>query len=160
MSSRDQILNNIKKFQSDDILDIQTYNNNSENLVEQFIQNVQLAGAVVCIKKEDKQTVLKKLLQEAEYFIYDSDLAVAENGAIWCTNLAEDRSKLFLSTYLILRIKKESIVPNMGNAYEKISFKNKQFGTFIAGPSKTADIEQSLVLGAHGAMGLYVFLED
>jgi L-lactate dehydrogenase complex protein LldG len=32
------------------------------------------------------------------------------------------------------------------------------FGVFLAGPSKTADIEQSLVLGAHGARGLVVFL--
>ncbi len=34
------------------------------------------------------------------------------------------------------------------------------FATFIAGPSKTADIEQSLVLGAHGPMSLTVFLLD
>lgn len=34
------------------------------------------------------------------------------------------------------------------------------FATFIAGPSKTADIEQSLVLGAHGPRSLVVFLID
>ncbi len=34
------------------------------------------------------------------------------------------------------------------------------FATFIAGPSKTADIEQSLVLGAHGPISLIVFLLD
>ena len=34
------------------------------------------------------------------------------------------------------------------------------FATFIAGPSKTADIEQSLVLGAHGPRSLIVFLID
>lgn len=34
------------------------------------------------------------------------------------------------------------------------------FSTFIAGPSKTADIEQSLVLGAHGPISLTVFLLD
>jgi L-lactate dehydrogenase complex protein LldG len=32
------------------------------------------------------------------------------------------------------------------------------WGCFIAGPSKTADIEQSLVIGAHGARSMVIFL--
>jgi L-lactate dehydrogenase complex protein LldG len=48
----------------------------------------------------------------------------------------------------------------MHQAYERIGNQEYGFGTFIAGPSKTADIEQSLVLGAHGARGLTVFLMD
>jgi L-lactate dehydrogenase complex protein LldG len=46
----------------------------------------------------------------------------------------------------------------MHQAYEQISSADYGFGVFLAGPSKTADIEQSLVLGAHGARGLVVFL--
>jgi L-lactate dehydrogenase complex protein LldG len=46
----------------------------------------------------------------------------------------------------------------MHQAYEKISNNEYGFGVFIAGPSKTADIEQSLVLGAHGSRSLIVFL--
>ena len=46
----------------------------------------------------------------------------------------------------------------MHEAYQKIGNSEYGFGSFIAGPSKTADIEQSLVLGAHGARGLTVFL--
>ena len=48
----------------------------------------------------------------------------------------------------------------MQQAYQRIGNQEYGFGTFIAGPSKTADIEQSLVLGAHGARGLIVFLLD
>ena len=48
----------------------------------------------------------------------------------------------------------------MHQAYERIAFPGAEFGVFIAGPSKTADIEQSLVLGAHGPRSLTVFCTD
>jgi L-lactate dehydrogenase complex protein LldG len=50
------------------------------------------------------------------------------------------------------------IVPTLHEAYEKIGDAGYGFGVFIAGPSKTADIEQSLVLGAHGPKTMTVFL--
>jgi L-lactate dehydrogenase complex protein LldG len=46
----------------------------------------------------------------------------------------------------------------MHQAYERLQGREYNFGVFIAGPSKTADIEQSLVLGAHGARTMTVFL--
>jgi L-lactate dehydrogenase complex protein LldG len=46
----------------------------------------------------------------------------------------------------------------MHQAYEILGSNLPDFGLFIAGPSKTADIEQSLVLGAHGPVSLIVFL--
>jgi L-lactate dehydrogenase complex protein LldG len=48
----------------------------------------------------------------------------------------------------------------MHQAYDRIENQEYGFGTCIAGRSKTADIEQSLVLGAHGARGLTVFLME
>ena len=51
----------------------------------------------------------------------------------------------------------DSIVDNMHQAYERLQFDRPEFGAFIAGPSKTADIEQSLVIGAHGPRSLTVF---
>jgi len=52
------------------------------------------------------------------------------------------------------------IVPHMHAAYDRLTFENPSFGTFMSGPSKTADIEQSLVIGAHGARSLTVFLVE
>ena len=52
------------------------------------------------------------------------------------------------------------LVHNTYEAYQRISFAGPSFGVFISGPSKTADIEQSLVIGAHGPRSLTVFLVD
>lgn len=96
-----------------------------------------------------------------ELMILPAHFAVAENGASWVDDsLFKERVLPFIPQHLILVLKKEDIVPTMHQAYKIISDKKYGFGTFIAGPSKTADIEQSLVLGAHGPRSLRVFLVD
>ena len=98
-------------------------------------------------------------LENVDYAIIQADLAVAENGAIWVT---EDKIRTrvlpFITQHLAVIVSQKDIVPTMHQAYNKISSNDYGFATFIAGPSKTADIEQSLVLGAHGARSMTVFL--
>ncbi len=95
---------------------------------------------------------------DVDLAILRGHLGVAENGAVWITNeLMGDRAIPFIAQHLALVIHKSDIVPSLHEAYEKID-PNYNYGTFIAGPSKTADIEQSLVLGAHGPKSLVVFV--
>jgi L-lactate dehydrogenase complex protein LldG len=98
-------------------------------------------------------------LENVDYAIIQADLAVAENGAIW---VSEDKIRTrvlpFITQHLAVIVRREDIVPTMHQAYNKIGSNDYGFATFIAGPSKTADIEQSLVLGAHGARSMTVFL--
>lgn len=110
--------------------------------------------AVLDWKNEDPH-----LLQNVELTIIKAHFGVAENSALWVTDdILGQRVAPFIAQYLAIIVNKSDIVPTMHQAYERIGNQEYGFGTFIAGPSKTADIEQSLVLGAHGARGLIVFL--
>lgn len=101
------------------------------------------------------------LLENIDLAILKAEFAVAENGAVWMT---EDRmlSRVlpFISQYLAVVLSETDIVPTMHHAYERVGTRDYGFGAFIAGPSKTADIEQSLVLGAHGPKGMTVFMME
>ena len=97
--------------------------------------------------------------ENVDLAILKGHFGVAENGAVWITNnLMGDRAIPFISQHLALVINKQDIVPTLQDAYERIDYDPYDYGTFIAGPSKTADIEQSLVLGAHGPKSMLVFL--
>lgn len=98
-------------------------------------------------------------LDNVDVAIIKAHFGVAENGSVWVTEeLLHERVLPFICQHLVAVIDKSSIVPTMHAAYDKIANAVYGFGTFIAGPSKTADIEQSLVLGAHGPKTMTVFI--
>lgn len=100
-------------------------------------------------------------LQDVELNVIKAHFGVAENSALWVTDdVLGQRVSPFIAQYLAIIVHKKDIIATMHQAYDRIGNQEYGFGTFIAGPSKTADIEQSLVLGAHGARGLIVFLLD
>ena len=97
--------------------------------------------------------------EDVDVCIMSSPLAVAENSAVWVSDKEmPERVLPFIAQSLVVVINKDSIVPTMHDAYDIIADKDYGFATFIAGPSKTADIEQSLVLGAHGPKTMTVFV--
>jgi L-lactate dehydrogenase complex protein LldG len=109
-------------------------------------------------------------LADIDVAILPAQFAVAENAAVWVTDqMVPLRVLFFLCQHLILVVPNEAIVDHMHAAYERIqkppsgdpAFQSPRFGAFISGPSKTADIEQSLIIGAHGPRSLVVcFLES
>jgi L-lactate dehydrogenase complex protein LldG len=98
-------------------------------------------------------------LQDVEIAVLKAHFGVAENGAVWLTEeLMGNRVLPFICQHLMIALSMTDIVANMHKAYERIGGNSYGFGAFIAGPSKTADIEQSLVMGAHGPKTMTVFL--
>ncbi len=100
-----------------------------------------------------------KELKDIEIAIVKGEFAVAENGAVFI-NEEKNRHRAVYSIckHLIIITDKNKIVNTMEEAYEKIDPKTLKYALFISGPSKTADIEQTLVIGAHGAKSTTVFL--
>ncbi|MFT3746783.1 MAG: LUD domain-containing protein [Agriterribacter sp.] len=98
-------------------------------------------------------------LEDVDLAIIEAHFGVAENAALWVTDaLVPERVLPFITQQLAVVVKKKDIVFTMHQAYERIGNTDYGFATFIAGPSKTADIEQSLVLGAHGPKTMKVFI--
>ncbi len=100
-------------------------------------------------------------LENVEFAVLQGHFGVAENAAIWVTDDTVRHSVLyFIPQHMALVVPSGQIVNNMHEAYARIRVGQHPFAGFISGPSKTADIEQSLVIGAHGARSLIVFLID
>ncbi len=98
-------------------------------------------------------------LESVDTVVIKGKIAVAENGSVWVTDSSIGNRVLpFICEHLIIVIDEASIVSTMHEAYKKIKIDEEGYGVFIAGPSKTADIEQSLVIGAHGPLSLQVYV--
>lgn len=120
---------------------------------------------ISCIKESNLGTISisektnPHELEAVDLAIINGEFGVAENGAVL---ISEDNFSIrvlpFISNYLVIILNKEKLCSNLHEAYKLISERNRTFGLFISGPSKTADIEQCLVIGAQGAMSLTIIL--
>ena len=98
-------------------------------------------------------------LKKVELFVCQGSFGVAENGAVWIDDTQMTHRVLpFITQHMAIILHQNRIVRDMHEAYELQAIDETGFGLFVAGPSKTADIEQSLVIGAHGAKSLTIFL--
>ena len=98
-------------------------------------------------------------LDKLDVTVAQAELGVVENGAVWVTAAyRRQQAVLFLPAHLVLLLAREHLVNDMHAAYRRIRPEDEKYGCFVSGPSKTADIEQSLVIGAHGPRTLTIVL--
>lgn len=158
------------------------------DVTNQFVEMSKIVGAKVLEVKssDDLNSVIRKAYPNAKIFassingieadlnpdtiasaadlngtdvgIIQGELGVAENGCVWIPQTMKERAVCFISEELVILLDKDNIVSNMHEAYKRIQMPHYGYGVFISGPSKTADIEQALVMGAQAARGVTVIL--
>lgn len=192
MSSRDQILNNIRR-NTKQVFDKPQMNLSAiefDDKLTQFIEVSKAVGgdAIILKEGEDINEVIRALYPEAKEIasvvngihlttldpdsvespndlnnvdlaIVEGAFGVCENGCIWLPQQLKHKALYFITQYLVIVLDRSKLVNNMHEGYRLITPSEKGFGVYISGPSKTADIEQALVVGAHGPKGLTVILK-
>lgn len=91
--------------------------------------------------------------------IVEGKIGIAENAAVWIPQEVKHKALFFISESLVIVLDKKNLMNNMHEAYKWLDGKEYEFGVFMSGPSKTADIEQALVFGAHGPRQVLVILK-
>ena len=107
------------------------------------------------------ESLLAELLGSArqDAIVLRGRFAVAESAAVYVD--AADlnaRNDIVRAEHLVVIVPFSAIVPSMHEAM-RLMPADSACGWFLSGPSKTADIEQSLVFGAQGSRTHHVILD-
>ena len=178
MSSREDILASIRqhtqtRYDKPDIADMKRLS--YPDKIEQFCAISRAVGgtAVVLGEGEDVNAVIRRTYPDAMRIAsvlpdiscatfnpdnLDDPKELDGTDAIWIPQTVKYKAIYFISEKLVILLDRNKIVDTMYDAYRELDGQEYQFGTFISGPSKTADIEQALVMGAHGARDVLVIL--
>lgn len=124
-----------------------------------------IAGEVEGLKADINPDLVDdaRELDGIDVAIVDGGVACAENACVWIPMNMRQKALCFIAESLVIIVDKTKVVSNMHEAYAALETMGETsrygFGTFISGPSKTADIEQSLVYGAQAAKSVTVILK-
>ena len=142
-----------------------TPSDNLDAIIRQAYPDAKIiASNLPCVTAQlnpDTATVAE--LERADVGVVEGKIGVAENACVWIPQQMKEKAVCFASQQLVIVLHADDIVNNMHEAYAHIEaskeyFQQYKFGTFISGPSKTADIESALVYGAQAARVVTVLL--
>lgn len=127
----------------------------------------------ICCKERNIQNALteykipfsncEELPKNIEVGITGCEFLIAHTGSAMVSSFQKGGRQMFVYPPVhIIIAEKNQIVPYLEEAYSELQKKYSQElpsqVTLITGPSRTADIEKTLILGAHGPKELHIFL--
>ena len=107
----------------------------------------------------------KEKIKSTETGITRCEFLIARLGSIIVSSgqLSGRRMNVYPDVHLVLAYTSQ-LVPDLKDAFARLNNKYENrlpsLISLITGPSRTADIEKTLVMGAHGPKELYVFLVE
>ncbi|MCI7314315.1 MAG: LUD domain-containing protein [Prevotella sp.] len=142
------------------------------DIIRQAYPNAKVVSSNVAGVKADRnpdEVAKAQDLDGTDVGVVEGGVACAENACVWVPMNMKQKAVCFISENLVIIVHRENIVSNMHQAYEWLNSRGSGikgqtetskygFGSFISGPSKTADIEQALVYGAQAAKDVTVVL--
>ncbi|MCJ8211752.1 lactate utilization protein [Mucilaginibacter sp. RS28] len=162
---------------------------NLQNVAGQFVfceDEIQFIENLLTLAEQRKwhkiycwEPALQELLNQYEYPYYATDkdfdqaevgftlceALVARNGSVLVSNAnsAGRRLSIYPPVHIVLAYTSQLVM----DVKDALQLMKQKYGadlpsmlSFITGPSRTADIEKTLVLGAHGPKELFVFMLD
>lgn len=120
-----------------------------------------ISGLKIVSSRNLKFEERKREFSSIEIAVVHPFFAVADIGSlVFLYDQTKTSMPHFLCDNTFALITRNQIVPNQFNLLESLSREDSKNMVFVAGPSRTADIEKVLVLGAHGPRNLTVILID
>ena len=133
----------------------------NEVIRREFPEAVRIASnldGITCATFNPDDVEDPRELNGTDLSVVEGSFGVAENAAVWLPCQVRHKGLYFISNALAILLDKTRLVNNMNEAYRLVAGMDYGYGVFMSGPSKTADIEQALVFGAHGPIQVLVIL--
>jgi L-lactate dehydrogenase complex protein LldG len=118
-------------------------------LVELFIENAAIAGFT--IHRGTEPAIADALVSDAAY-------ALADTGSVVLLSSDEPRRQSLLSWVHVTRVREDRVLEGLAELFQRLGSDLPSSVAIVTGPSRSADIEQTLIVGVHGPGEVHVAL--
>jgi len=130
--------------------------------LNKYLKSKNYKETIIFNKKPLTSEKIKNICSKADIGISSADFAIAETGSIVIIP-GSNKSKMvsLLPTTHIVIIHPKLIINSLEELFLKLPEIQKNSSiNIISGPSRTADIEQTIVIGAHGPKEVHLIICD